>query len=425
MLTKNEQYKELLKNELTVAMGCTEPLAVAYAGSIAKKLNNDSDVFDKIYIRCSNNIIKNVRCVNVPNSKNLVGVKSSFLLGFIGGDYKKGFLCISNIDSNVLSVVEKYYANENIILENIESSHKLHIEIEVFSKDNHFIIEIQKNHLNVVKVIKNGEVLFQKEKEQSEIDNFRMYRELLDFDSIYKFINECDIEEYKYIILPQIDYNLNIAELGLKGEYGVSIGKAILSENPNEVFTKIKAYTASASEARMCGCEAPVIINSGSGNQGISSSVPIIVYAKEKNISEEKLIRALLFSNLLNIKQKYKIGTLSAFCGIVCSWGSSLAGITYLETNDKSKVIKTLKNHLATAPGIICDGAKASCAAKITIALESAILAHKLALNNYQYENNTGILKDDIDATIDIVGEIGSKGMQETDNSIIKALLKE
>lgn len=414
-------YVELLKKELVMAMGCTEPLALAYAGSLARHVLGKKA--EQVNLECSNNIIKNVRCVAVPNSEEFNGIKASVLLGVFGGDYSKGFGCIMEISQEAKEEAKKCIKENKINVKNLRSSCKLHIKLQLIADEDKVLVEIKDSHLNVTKVARNDEVLYESSTEATNAET-SMYEKYLSFEKIYDYSNKVSLDDVKEIIMPQIKYNYDIAVFGLTANEGVSIGQTILA-NTNSIDGKIKAYTASASEARMCGCVKPVIINSGSGNQGLSTSVPVIVYAKENNIDEERLIRALVFANLLTIKQKYKIGALSAFCGIVSSCCSAGAAITYLAGGTPCQIQQAISTHLATVPGIICDGAKASCASKIATALDSALLAFHLAMENKGYGNCEGILKESIDQTIDIVAEIGRDGMQETDEEIMKILLDE
>lgn len=410
---------ELLKEELVVAMGCTEPLALAYAGSVARYHLDEFP--EKVILETSTNIFKNVRCVAIPNTGLYKGVEASALLGVFGGNYKKGFACIDGIGTTYDKDIKDFVDNKKIKVTYLHDIEKLYIHLTLISTSKNTVsVEIKENHLNVTKIVKNNKIIFEKEevKEQVIKDN----KELLKFKNIYDFSNNVDIDKLKDVLDMQYNYNLAISNKGLKDSYGVSIGQTIL-KNHNNIWGKIKAYTAAGSEARMCGSIMPVVINSGSGNQGLSSSVPIIIYGKEKKINKEKIYRALIFSNLLTLKQKKDIGALSAYCGIVSSCGSAGAGLTYLENGTYDQLVMTMKNYLASVPGIICDGAKASCASKIAVALDGAILSHQLAMNNKQYEDNTGILKEDIDKTIDIIADIANKGMKETDSKIIKHLI--
>lgn len=406
----------LLTEELVMAMGCTEPLALAYAGSLARYHLQEEP--EKVILNTSTNIFKNVRCVAIPNASIFKGVEPSTLLGVFGGDNKKGFACIDGVGTKYDNKIKEFIGESKIKVNYLHSMEKLYIDLTLLGKTNKVTVEIKETHLNVTKIIKNGEVIFSKE----EVPNREINKELLKFKTIYEFSNNVDLTKLEAVLAMQYNYNLAISEVGFDEPMGVSIGPTIIANNDN-IWGKIKAYTASGSEARMCGSMMPVVINSGSGNQGLSSSVPIIIYGKEKGLSKEKIHRALILSNLLTIKQKKDIGALSAYCGIVSSCGSAGAGLTYLENGTYDQLVMTMKNYLASVPGIICDGAKASCAAKIAVALDGAILSHQLAMNNKQYHDNSGILKADIDETIDIIAEIANQGMKETDTNIIKHLL--
>ncbi|MDD3383767.1 MAG: L-serine ammonia-lyase, iron-sulfur-dependent, subunit alpha [Bacilli bacterium] len=418
---EQELYIKLLRKELVEAKGCTEPLAIAYLSSVARSFLEEDPVEAILY--CSSNIIKNARCAMVPGCEGFYGVYASCALGIFGGDSKLGFDCISKITDKEKKLAQEFVNNKKIKLENLKTNCKLHLEIDLKGSKDNIFVEIKDYHLNVVKIKKNSNIIYEnkKYKDNNNLDN---YSGILTFNKIYEFIESIDIEKVVSILEPQYKHNLEIAKYSIDHpNFGLNIGKIILN-NDKSVFGKIKAYTSSASEARMCGCNMSVVINSGSGNQGLSSSLPVIIYAMENNIDTEKMYRALLLANLLTIAQKNKIGSLSAFCGVVSSCGSSGAAITYLAGGSKEQVIKTLKNHLATVPGIICDGAKASCAAKIAASLDSAIMAHHLAMNNLCYANDEGILKDNVDETISIVSNIGRDGMSKTDEEIMKVLVK-
>lgn len=409
---------KILKEELIVAVGCTEPLALAYAGSLAKYYLNGEP--KKIQLDISTNIFKNVRCVSIPDVNIHKGVIPSVLLGLFGGDHTKGFSCIEGIGDKYNDLIQNYIDDNKVSVNHLNNLEKLYIKLTVSDDINVVKITIKDSHLNVVEIIRNNEIIFEN---KTNDDRLNYDKELLSFDNIYQFSKNINLSEIEDVIRLQYEYNLSISEEGFKNDYGVNIGKIIL-KNDNSIWGKIKAYTASGSEARMCGNLMPVIINSGSGNQGLSSSVPVIIYGQEKKKKIEDIYRALIFSNLLTIKQKKGIGTLSAYCGIVASCGSAGAAITFLSGGTKEQVIITLKNYLANVPGIICDGAKASCASKISTAMDAAILSHQLALENKQYADGSGIIKKSIDETIDIISDIANQGMKTTDDSIIKHLIR-
>ena len=296
--------------------------------------------------------------------------------------------------------------------------------MEVYSENDSAIVEIKYAHNNISKVIKNGEILFEGNEDPSKYLGVFIDRSILNVNDIYEFANTVDIKDIKELLDKQIEYNISIAEEGLKGEYGVGIGKMLMKCYPNSIVTKLKVYAAAASEARMSGSSLPVMTNSGSGNQGMATSIPVIIYAKEKGLSEELLYRGLVFSNLMTIHQKTGIGRLSAFCGAVSAGCASGAAITYLEGGTLDQINKTVTNTLANISGIVCDGAKASCAAKIATSVDASMMGHYLAMEDQCYSANTGILKENIEKTITAVGRLGKEGMKETDKEILEIMLE-
>ena len=308
-------------------------------------------------------------------------------------------------------------------VEYLDSEIPLHFIIELHSKMHMASVEVKYAHTNIVSIIKDGETVFSEE-EHGTFSEEQTDRSCLSIGQIKEFCDEVDLKQIRHLIEPQIRCNMDIAYEGISGNYGLGIGRMIRSSYTDGVVTRMKAYAAAASEARMDGCDMPVIINSGSGNQGIASSVPVIIYAREKDISNEKLYRALAFSALLTIYQKNFIGKLSAFCGAVSASCASAAAITYMCGGTLDQIKYTIDNTLANIPGIICDGAKISCAAKIASSIDAAMMAHFLAMNDKAYQAYTGIIKEDAGETISCVGYIGKVGMHQTDKEIIKMMLE-
>jgi L-cysteine desulfidase len=304
------------------------------------------------------------------------------------------------------------------------SEKSLHIIIEVLSTQDSVTVEIQDFHTNIVKIEKNGQKVYEKPIITEKYIGTFTDRGNLNVDDIFQFSESVDIEKVGTLIKKQITNNMAIAEEGLKGFYGINIGETLLNYGPPSIFNKIKAYTASASEARMSGSELPVITNSGSGNQGIASSIPVIIYAQEKGIVEEQLIRALVLANLLTIHQKTLIGRLSAFCGVVSASCSSGAAITYLSNGNLEQIKMTITNTLANVSGIVCDGAKPSCGIKIAASLDAAMMAHLLAMDNKAYLPGDGLIKSNIEDTISSVGRVARDGMKVTDEQILKIMLE-
>lgn len=419
---KYEKYLEILKEEMVPALGCTEPIAIAYAAATARDV---LDAFPStITISCSGNIIKNVKSVIVPNTGGLKGIEAGALAGIVGGD--------AGLGMEVLSRLEKRHAQEvSALLEKgvcrvstLDSDKSLHIIVEIASGYDSVKVEIQDFHTNVVKIEKNGQTVYAKPASAENYLGMLTDRSILNVDDIYYFAQIVELEKVRGLMEQQIENNMAIAAEGLKGHYGVNIGVTLLHYGPAGIFNKMKAYTASASEARMSGSELPVTTNSGSGNQGIASSVPVIVYARETGSSEERLLRALVLSNLLTIHQKTLIGRLSAFCGVVSASCASGAAVTYLAGGSLEQIKMTITNTLANVSGIVCDGAKPSCGIKIAASLDAAIMAHLLALDNKVYLPGDGLVKSDIEDTISSVGRMARDGMKETDEQILKIMLE-
>lgn len=411
----------ILEEELIPAMGCTEPIALAYASAKAREVLGS--VPEKITAKCSGNIIKNVRCVRIPNSGGMTGIETACSLGALCGDVSREMEVLEAVTKEGLAKAMEFIKNEKCTVEYLESHIPLHFIITLKNGEDSAEVEVRHDHTNIVRITRNGEDIFSAEElneETAEAD-----RSALSVENIYTFAEEIEISAIEPFVKKQLEYNMAIAEEGMKGEYGVGIGKEMMELYPDFVFTKMKAYAAAASEARMDGCSMPVIITSGSGNQGLASSVPVIVYAREKGIPEERMFRSMVFASLLTIFQKEYIGKLSAFCGAVSASCASGAAITYMVGGTIKQIKDTIDNTMADIPGIICDGAKSSCAAKIASALDASLFAHVLAMKGKVYAANTGILRSDAGKTIRSVGHIGKIGMKQTDSEIVKIMIEE
>lgn len=416
-------YIQILKEELVPAMGCTEPIAIAFACAKAKEVLEEMPV--RLLAKCSGNIIKNAKCVTVPNTGSLVGIEASAIIGVVAGDADKKLEVISEVNEDHIKKTKQLLDTDFCSVELLESPTPLHIQIYANSLNHQVMIEIKDTHTNITKIIKDDVVLLEQKQEENKYLGVFADRSVLNIKDIYEFANTVNIEDVKELLDRQINYNMAIANEGLKGKYGVGIGKMLMESYPEHtLLTKMKAYTASASEARMSGCCLPVVTNSGSGNQGITSSIPVIVYAKENNLSKEQMYRGLVFSNLVTIHQKTGIGRLSAFCGAVCAGCASGAAITYLAGGTLEQINMTIQNTLADIPGIVCDGAKASCAIKIASSIDASMMAHYLAMKNCAYNTTDGILKDSIERTISCVGRLGKEGMKATDHEILEIMLE-
>jgi L-cysteine desulfidase len=414
------EYVQILKEELRPAMGCTEPIAVSYAASLAKKYLKENPKVIDVYV--SGNILKNVKSVVVPNTKGLRGIKAATSIGIVAGNPDLELQCISKVTDQDIEKCSQYLndAEINVLL----SKSDFIFDIHMFAYNNEDVCEIRivENHTNVVLIKYNNEIIFKRDitgtKKTDLVD-----RTILNVCDIVKFADLVNIEDVKDLINQQIEYNTKISDEGLKNNYGANIGKTLLASNPNDLNTRLKARAAAGSDARMNGCNMPVMINSGSGNQGMTCSLPVIEYASIKGIEESKLIRALVLSNLLTIHIKTGIGTLSAYCGVIAAGCAAGCAISYLEGADEKTIAHTLVNSLAIASGVICDGAKASCAAKIAIAVEAGILGYNMYKNGNQFYGGDGIVQKGVENTIKNIGELAREGMLETDKEIIKIML--
>ena len=417
--TIQQDFIAILQEELIPAMGCTEPIALAYAAARGREaLGADPE---RITAWCSGNIIKNVRCVRIPNSGGMTGIEAACALGALAGDPARHMEVLESVSPEGVAATLSFVKERRCKVEFLESAIPLHFIIELDGDGHHVEVEVRYSHQNVVRITRDRENLLWVEdlREATEVAD----RSGLSIENIYAFAEEVEPELIRPLTQQQIDCNMAIAQRGMQGDYGIGIGKAIMDTYAHGVYTKMRAYAAAASEARMDGCDMPVIITSGSGNQGITSTVPIIVYAREKHIPEERMMRALVFSSLLTVYQKEYIGKLSAFCGAVSAACAAGAAITYMIGGTLTQIRDTIDNTLADIPGIICDGAKASCAAKIASALDAALFSHALAMQGKVYDSNTGILREDTGDTIRDVGHIGRVGMQPTDQEIVKLMI--
>ena len=418
--TLQEEFIKIIREELVPAMGCTEPIALAYAAARGREALGCEP--ERLIAKCSGNMIKNVRCVTIPNSGGMTGIAAACILGSVAGDPAAGMEVLEKVDDAGKSRAKELLERDCCSVEFLDSEIPLHFII-VMSAGNHTVeVEVRHIHTNIVSIKKDGSVIFEKAKELAD-KGYSTDRSGLSLEAIKTFADEVELSLVRDVYERQIRYNMDIAYEGISGNYGLGIGRVIRESYAEGIVTRMKAYASAASEARMGGCDMPVIINSGSGNQGIASSVPVIVYAREKNIPTVKLYRALIFSSLLTIYQKEFIGKLSAFCGAVSASCASAAAITYMVGGSIAQIKATIDNTLANIPGIICDGAKISCAAKIASSIDAAMMAHHLAMQDKQYAAYTGILKENAGETISCVGYIGKVGMHQTDKEIIKLML--
>ena len=415
-------YVQILKEELVPAMGCTEPIALAYAAAMARRVLGALP--DKVVIGASGSIIKNVKSVIVPNTDHLKGIPAAAAAGIVAGDPDRELEVIAEVNHDQIQAMRDFLDQAEITVEHVDNGITFDIIVTLYKGDSYAKVRIANYHTNIVLIEKDGKIL-QETEVQGESEEGLTDRSLLDMESIWDFANTVDIEDVREVLDRQISYNMAIAEEGIKGDYGANIGSVLLDMEGTNVRVRAKAMAAAGSDARMNGCELPVIINSGSGNQGITASVPVIVYAKELGVSEEKLYRALALSNLTVIHQKTPIGRLSAYCGAVSAGAGAGAGIAYLSGGGYKEVTHTVVNALAIVSGIICDGAKASCAAKIASAVEAGILGYNMYIRGQQFKGGDGIVVKGIEETLKNVGRLGKEGMKETNEEIIKMMIGE
>lgn len=411
-------YVQILKEELVMAMGCTEPIAISYA--CAKATQVLDHLPDRIVVKASGSIIKNVKSVIVPHTNGLKGIEVAAAAGALYGDADAKLEVLSRATREQIEELPEYVQNTNITVQHIEQGHVFDLEIHVYYEQEHASVRIVDTHTNIVQIEKNWQVIFEDKTTSLEL---KADHSALIMKQIWDFSQTVDIDDVKEILDRQITCNMAIANEGIHNSYGANIGHVILNMDSDCVKTRAKAYAAAGSDARMNGCELPVVINSGSGNQGITCCVPVVVYAKELNSSDEQLYRALVLSNLTAIYIKTGIGTLSAFCGAVSAGAAAGAGIAYLHDGTYEEIQHTIVNTLAILSGTICDGAKASCAAKIAASVDAGIMGYYMYKNKQQFYAGDGIVAHSVDETIQNIGTLGSQGMLQTNDKIIEMMI--
>lgn len=411
-------YVQILKEELVMAMGCTEPIAISYA--CAKATQVLDHLPDRIVVKASGSIIKNVKSVIVPHTNGLKGIEVAAAAGALYGDADAKLEVLSSATREQIEELAEYVQNTNITVQHIEQGHVFDLEIHVYYEQEHASVRIVDTHTNIVQIEKNWQVIFEDKTTSLEL---KADHSALIMKQIWDFSQTVDIDDVKEILDRQITCNMAIANEGIHNSYGANIGHVILNMDSDCVKTRAKAYAAAGSDARMNGCELPVVINSGSGNQGITCCVPVVVYAKELDCTQEQLYRALVLSNLTAIYIKTGIGTLSAFCGAVSAGAAAGAGIAYLHNGTYKEIQHTIVNALAILSGTICDGAKASCAAKIASSIDAGIMGYYMYKNKQQFYAGDGIIAHSVDETIQNIGTLGSQGMLQTNDKIIEMMI--
>ena len=417
-----QQYVQILREELLPAMGCTEPIAVAYAAAKARETLGVMP--ERVLVEASGNIIKNVKSVVVPNTGGLKGLPAAAAAGVAAGDAGAELQVLASITPEQIKTIGEFLEKTPIEIRHADTPHIFDIAVSVFSGTESAYVRITDFHTNIVCIRRNSETLLEKKDGGGGGEASLTDRSCMTVEKIVDFADSVELGDVRELLQRQIAYNMAIAEEGLTSNYGANIGKTLLRGHENDINYKLRAWAAAGSDARMNGCEMPVVINSGSGNQGITTSVPVIVYARETGASEEELLRALCVSNLVTIHLKTGIGRLSAYCGAVSAGAGAASGIAYLQGGRFEVIAHTIVNTVAVTSGIVCDGAKASCAAKIAAAVDAGLLGLAMYRGGNQFFGGDGVVKKGVERTIEIVGKLASRGMVETDKEIIRLMME-
>ena len=414
-------YLDILHEELVEAMGCTEPIAVAYASALARQTLGVMP--ERVVLTVSGNIIKNVKSVIVPHTGGRKGLRTAVAAGVCFGEAEKELQVLSDVDEEKLAEMDAWLSRATLVIEESTANCPFDLHVLAEAGGESAYVHIISHHTNVVMLRRNEQVLLEKPFTDEAVQAPEN-RKLLNVEDIVSFANCVKIEEIRDVLQRQIDDNIAIGYAGLSGKYGAAIGKILLLSYGNSVHNRAKAWAAAGSDARMDGCELPVVINSGSGNQGLTASVPVIVYARECGVSQEQLYRALVVSNLVTIHLKTGIGSLSAYCGATSAGAGAGAGICYLYGGGQKEVAHTVVNALAINSGMICDGAKASCAAKIASAVEAGMLGMRMYMHDSQFYGGDGIVVKGVENTIRAVSTIARDGMRSTDREVIRLMME-
>ena len=420
--SRYSKYIQILKEELLPAMGCTEPIAIAYAAAKAAETLGTRP--ERLLVEVSGNIIKNVKSVVVPHTGGLRGIPAAAAAGAAAGDAGAELEVISNVTPEQIEEIGEFLEEAPIEVKHVDNGHIFDISVTAFAGEDSACVRIVDYHTNIVLIRRNDEILFSKDVEEPK-ELGLTDRTCLSIEGIIEFADIVDVEEVRETLERQINYNMAIAEEGLAGDYGANIGSTMMLGHEYDLKYVMRSYAAAASDARMNGCELPVVINSGSGNQGITTSVPVIVYARAHNKSKEELLRALCVSNLVTTHLKTGIGRLSAYCGAVSAGCGAGAGIAYMQGGGVDAVAHTVVNAIAINSGIVCDGAKASCAAKISVAVEAGLMGLSMYNKGNQFFGGDGLVKKGVENTIDTVGRLARFGMKQTDEEIIRLMLED
>lgn len=413
-------YLQILKEELVPAMGCTEPIAISYCAAKARAILGCLP--ERSLVEVSGNIIKNVKSVIVPNTGGMKGIEAAAAAGIVAGNAERILEVIADVSESQKADIKRYLERKIIKVKPLETEEILDIVVHVYGEGHEVTVRIANYHTNIVLIQKDGKILYEIGTTAAAKETNQADRNLLSVADIVEFADTADLSDVQELLDQQIACNSAIAREGLANPWGANVGKVLLKTYGNDIKVRARAVAAAGSDARMSGCEMAVIINSGSGNQGMTASLPVIEYAKELKVSQEKLYRALLVSNLITIHQKTGIGRLSAYCGAVSAGCGAGCGIAYLHGGDFRCIAHTLVNALAIVSGIVCDGAKPSCAGKIASAVDAGILGYEMFCEGQQFRGGDGILSKGVENTIHNISRLGSVGMKETDKEIIQIM---
>ncbi len=417
-----QTYLKILKRELISAMGCTEPVSLAYCAAVARATLGSLP--DRITVEASGNIIKNVKSVVVPNTGGQRGIPAAVCIGVLAGDEKAGLQVLSRVTAGDKERLIPYMKETPVEVKPLIAENLLDMIVTVRAGDSCASVRIANEHTNIIRIEKDGNILQENPLRQEAETGGPSDDDLLTVEKIWDFACTCRTEDVKELLDRQITQNTAIAEEGMQKDYGANIGKVLLKTG-KDVCTRARAFAAAGSDARMNGSELPVVICSGSGNQGLTASLPVIVYAKELNVDNEKLYRALLISTLITIHLKSGIGRLSAYCGAVSAGAGAGCGVAYLLGGNENDIAHTIVNSLAITSGIVCDGAKSSCAAKIATAVETGIFGYEMYRNGQQFYAGDGLVVKGVENSINNFGRLARIGMRGTDEEIIHLMTEE
>ncbi|WP_319781157.1 L-serine ammonia-lyase, iron-sulfur-dependent, subunit alpha [Maridesulfovibrio sp.] len=415
----------ILNEEIVPAQGCTEPIAIALVAAKAKEVLEEQPEHVKIFV--SGNIIKNVKSVVVPNSGGMIGIETAAAMGIVAGDCKKDLMVISSVTEHDMENVREYLKKVSFEIVHENTPVKLYVRVEAFAGDKSALVEVQYLHTNLTKVVKNGQIILDRGFSPENFNTTQEDRSILSVQLIYQLAKDIDLDLIRPLFEQVIELNTTIADEGLQNTYGVNIGSSIVKNIEQGIYgddirNRCASYAAAGSDARMSGCPLPVMTTSGSGNQGMTASLPVIMYARMKVISDEELIRALFLSHLCTVHIKTQVGRLSAYCGAMCAAAGVSGAITFLLGEDYTTVTHAIINTLGNISGVICDGAKPSCAMKIATGIYAAFDSATLASYHKDLHGGDGIVGSDVEATIRNIGELASCGMKQTDDVILKIM---